>query len=141
MDEALLTVYTTEIQLKKAAYIATTLAIVIVLLGVLGLISQSVQKRSKEISIRKVLGSSVAGIIALFLREFLSIILIAGIIACPLAYILMQKWLSDYAYRIDINFNPFVITIGLLGVFTTLLIVMQTIKAALRSPAKSLRSE
>lgn len=141
MDEALTKLYQTEIQLKKAAYVATALAIIIVLLGVLGLISLSIQKRTREIGIRKVLGSSVSGIIALFMREFLSIVLIAGLIACPLAYLLMHQWLNDYVYRIDITLKPFLAAVALLSGLTALLIVLQTIKAALANPAKSLRNE
>ncbi len=98
MDDALTTLYQTEIQLKKASYTATVLALIIVLLGVIGLISLSIQKRTKEIGIRKVLGSSVAGIVVLFLKEFLAVILFGGLVACPLAYIIMNKWLQSYAY-------------------------------------------
>jgi putative ABC transport system permease protein len=141
MDDALTRIYTTEIQLQKAAYIATALSIIIVLLGVLGLISLSIQKRTKEIGIRKVLGASVAGITTLFLKDFLGVVLIAGIIACPLAYLIMQKWLSDYAYRINISASPFILSITLLVLITGVLIILQTIKAAFANPIKSLRSE
>jgi ABC-type antimicrobial peptide transport system permease subunit len=120
---------------------ATVLAIVIVLLGVLGLISLSVQKRTKEIGIRKVLGSSVQGIIALFIKEFLGIVIISGLIACPLAYLVMRSWLNGYAYRISITGYPFVLSIVLLSMATALLITIQTIKAALSNPVKSLRTE
>ncbi|MDB5116584.1 MAG: hypothetical protein JWQ79_2076 [Mucilaginibacter sp.] len=141
IDDALKKVYATELQLKQAAFIATVLAIIIVLLGVLGLVSLSIQKRTKEIGIRKVLGSSVAAIISLFIKEFVVIILIAALVACPLAYFLMQHWLNDYAYKIAITLNPFITSIVILAIITTLLIVMQTIKAALTNPVKSLRNE
>jgi putative ABC transport system permease protein len=141
IDDALAKIYQSEIQLKQASYIATVLAIIIVLLGVLGLISLSIQKRTKEIGIRKVLGSSVAGIISLFMKEFLGVILIAGLIACPVAYLIMNQWLNDYAYKIAITLNPFMIAIAGLTLITAILITMQTIKAALDSPVKSLRSE
>ena len=131
----------TELQLKKAAYIATVLAVIIVLLGVLGLISLSIQKRTKEIGIRKVLGSSVAGITTLFLKDFLGVVIIAGIVACPLAYFIMQSWLNDYAYKINITLSPFVFSIGLLTVITAVFIVLQTLKAAFANPVESLRSE
>ena len=141
MDDALKSVYATELQLKKAAYIATFLAVIIVLLGVLGLISLSIQKRTKEIGIRKVLGSSVPGIISLFMKDFMGVVLIAGLIACPLAYFMMQKWLDDYAYKINISLSPFIFSIALLTGITALLIMLQTIKAAFANPVKSLRSE
>jgi putative ABC transport system permease protein len=141
MDDALAKLYKTEIQLKKASYIAAVLAIVIVLLGVLGLISLSIQKRTKEIGIRKVLGASVQGIIALFIKEFLSMILIAVVIACPLAWLIMRSWLNGYVYRISIGSFPFVISIAILTLVTALLIALQTIKAARSNPIKSLRTE
>ena len=141
IDDALKKVYATELQLKQAAFIATILAVIIVLLGVLGLISLSIQKRTKEIGIRKVLGSSVAGITRLFLKDFLGVVLIAGVIACPLAYLIMQKWLNDYAYKIDISLSPFVFSMALLTFITAFLIIVQTIKAAFSNPVNSLRSE
>ncbi len=141
MDDTLANLYKSEIQLKKASYTATVLALVIVLLGVVGLISLSIQKRTKEIGIRKVLGSSVAGIITLFLKEFLAVIIIAGVIACPLAYLVMNNWLQQYAYRISITAIPFIISIVLLGVITVVLISIQSVKAAIANPVKSLRTE
>ncbi|MEP6465938.1 MAG: FtsX-like permease family protein, partial [Parafilimonas sp.] len=99
------------------------------------------QKRTKEIGIRKVLGSSVAGIISLFMKEFFRVILIGGIIACPLAYMIMNKWLQSYAYRVNMTTSPFIISIIFLGMITALLICLQTIKAALVNPIKNLRTE
>ncbi len=141
MDDTLAKLYKSEIQLKKASYTATVLALIIVLLGVLGLISLSIQKRTKEIGIRKILGSSVTGIMALFMKEFLAVILIAGVVACPLAYIIMSKWLQEYAYRINVTVEPFIVSISALGFITVVVICVQTIKAALANPVKSLRTE
>jgi ABC-type antimicrobial peptide transport system permease subunit len=130
-----------ELQLKKAAYTASGLAFVIVLLGVVGLISLSIQKRTKEIGIRKVLGASVSGIIALFLKEFLLVTLVAGIAACPVAYFIMQRWLNNYAYRIPVTAQPFLAATVLLALTTVLLICLQTAKAAIANPVTSLRTE
>ena len=141
MDDALTKLYKSEIQLKKAAYTAAFLATIIVLLGIIGLIALSVQKRTKEIGIRKVLGSSVAGITTLFLKDFLGVVLIACLIACPLAFLIMQKWLNDYAYKIRMSPVPFVISITLLTTVTSVLIIAQTIKAAYANPVKSLKIE
>lgn len=141
MNDTLAKLYKSEIQLKKASYTATVLALIIVLLGVLGLISLSIQKRTKEIGIRKVLGSSVSGIMLLFLKEFLTVIVIAGVVACPLAYIIMSNWLQEYAYRIHITASPFIVSVLILGCITALLICIQTIKAAISNPVKSLRTE
>jgi putative ABC transport system permease protein len=141
MDETLLIMYRPELQLKKASYTATVLALIIVLLGVVGLISLSIQKRTKEIGIRKVLGSSVVGIISLFIHEFLVVTTIGGVAASPLAYIILDKWLQGYAYRIGITAQPFVLSVLILALITSLLICIQTIKAAMTNPVKSLRTE
>jgi ABC-type antimicrobial peptide transport system permease subunit len=141
MDDTLANLYKSEIQLKKASYTATALALVIVLLGVLGLVSLSIQKRTKEIGIRKVLGSSVLGIVSLFIKEFLLTILIGGLVAAPLAYMIIHSWLQNYAYRINITPGPFIISIFVLGLITALIICLQTIKTALANPVDSLRSE
>jgi putative ABC transport system permease protein len=141
MDDTLKNLYKSEIQLKKASFTATILSLIIALLGVIGLVSLSIQKRTKEIGIRKVLGSSVQGIIALFMKEFLWVIGVAGLIACPLAWMIMKGWLSDYAYRITLTAAPFVISVAGLAFITALLIAVQTIKAGLENPVKSLRTE
>jgi putative ABC transport system permease protein len=141
MDDDLKRIYLTEIQLKKASYTATILAFIIVLLGVVGLISLSVQKRTKEIGIRKVLGASVSGIMSLFMKEFLLVIIFAGIVACPVAYVIMRGWLNDYAYRISITAQPFLISTFGLSLITAMIISIQTIKAAAANPVESLRTE
>jgi putative ABC transport system permease protein len=141
MDETLRRLYKTELQLKQAAYVATCLSIIIVLLGVLGLIALSLQRRLKEIGIRKVLGSSVQGIVLLFLKELLPTMLIAGIVACPVAWMLMQNWLQNYTYRTPMTVAPFILTLVVLALLTCLLVTIQTVRAALISPARSLKSE
>ncbi len=141
MDETLQFVYRSEIQLKQASYTATVLAVIIVLLGILGLVSLSIQKRTKEIGIRKVLGSSTQNIIMLFLKDFGPVMLIAALVACPVAWLLMKQWLSDYAYRVNITAAPFMLAIIALACLTGALILLQTIKAAMASPVKSLRAE
>jgi ABC-type antimicrobial peptide transport system permease subunit len=141
MDETLRHLYKTEIQLRQASYTAFLLALIIVLLGVLGLVAMSIQRRTKEIGIRKVLGSPVTNIIILFIREFLFVILIAGLIAFPIAYMIMQNWLNAYVYRINITALPFIISILLLGTISASLIGLQTMKVAFSNPVKSLRTE
>jgi len=141
MDDTLKKLYKSELQLKQASYTATVLSLIIVLLGVLGLVSLNVQKRIKEIGIRKVLGSSVSAIIGLFMKEFLFVILIAGLIACPIAWFIMHGWLTDYTYRISLTARPFLMSIGGLTTITAILIAIQTIKAGTDSPVKSLRTE
>jgi len=141
MDDTLKKLYAAELQLKKAAYTATILASIIVFLGVLGLVSLSIQKRTKEIGIRKVVGASERNIIFLFIKDFLPVIMVAGIVACPLAYFIMQKWLNDYESRTAITAQPFLMATLALGLITGLLIAVQTFKASLANPVKSLRTE
>ena len=140
-DEALQQLYQAEIQLKKAAQTATMLALVIVMLGILGMVSLSVARRTKELSIRKILGASVPSIVLLFMQEFLLALGVAILVAFPMAYWLMQNWVQTFAYHIDISLFSF----GFVGLFFLLLIGLivgtQTIKAALVNPAKSLRSD
>jgi putative ABC transport system permease protein len=141
MDDALKKLYALEIQLKKAAYAATVLSLVIVLLGVLGLVSLSIHKRIKEVGIRKVLGASAGSVVLLFIKEFAWIIFVAAIIASPVAYVIMNNWLNNYASHISITVQPFALSIFALAFITLILITIQTIKTAFTNPVKSLRTE
>ncbi|MBO9152246.1 ABC transporter permease [Chitinophaga sp. GCM10012297] len=141
IDDRLTRLYAVEMQLRSGTYLATGLSLVIVLLGILGLVSLSIHKRTKEIGIRKVLGASAGGIAALFVKDFLGLIVIGGVTAIPVAYLIMKKWLGNYMYRVDITAHPFVLTIVVLGAVSMLLIVLQTFKAAVANPAKSLKTE
>ncbi len=141
MDDTLRQLYTSEIQLKNAAYYTSVLALVIVLLGVIGLVSMSIHKRNKEIGIRKVLGASSQVIIKLFLNEFFTLVLIACVIAIPIAYFIMENWLNNYAYHINISLNPFIFSIGILIAITCFLIGGLTWKTANVNPVKSLKNE
>ena len=141
MDDTLQKLYKTEIQLQKVARLATTLALVIVLLGVLGLVSLNVTRRTKEIGIRKVLGSSTFGIVGLFLNEFVPMLLIANVIAWPIAWYFLTDWLTRFTYRTDWSWSPFVGVALVLALLTGLVVSTQAIRAALVNPVKSLRSE
>jgi putative ABC transport system permease protein len=141
MDEALANVYKMELRLQKAANTATVLSLVIVIMGVIGLLSLSVQKRTREIAIRKVIGASVPAIVRLFLLEYLPLLLIAGLAASPLAYWIMHRWLDGYATRITITVFPFAAALIGLAVLMATLIIGQTTRAALVNPANSLKTE
>ncbi len=141
MDDVLKKMYSSELQMKKAAYTATALSLVIALLGVLGLVSLSIHKRIKEIGIRKVLGASVKNILLLFVKEFAVIMLVAGLVACPVAYWLMNNWLDNYADKIRLTALPFIACLVMIAAVTLLLIGLQTMKAALRKPVSALRTE
>jgi putative ABC transport system permease protein len=117
------------------------IAIFISCLGLLGLAAYTAQVRTREIGVRKVLGASVSGIVGLLARDFIKLVLIAIIIAVPLGWLAMYKWLQDYAYRININWWVFVLAGVAAVVVAFVTISIQTIKAALMNPVKSLRSE
>jgi ABC-type antimicrobial peptide transport system permease subunit len=141
MDKTLAAVYDAELRLQKAANTAMVLSLVIVIMGLIGLLSLSVQKRTKEIAIRKVIGASVPAIIRLFLLEYLPLLLAAGLIASPFAYWILHRWLDNYATRITITVIPFAVALGALALLMGLLIVGQTTKAATANPVKSLKTE
>ncbi len=141
MDDALKQMYASEIRLKKAAQTALVLSVIIVLLGISGLLSLHVQKRTKEIGIRKVVGASSFSILNLFLRDFLPVVFLGGLVSVPLAWLLMQQWLNDYAYRIQLTYFPFVISIVVILLLAAILIALQTAKIVVENPSKSLRTE
>ncbi|MBB1284245.1 ABC transporter permease [Flavisolibacter sp. BT320] len=141
MDDALKQMYASEIRLKKAAKTALVLSFVIVLLGISGLLSLHVQKRTKEIGIRKVVGASSANIRSLFLRDFLPVVFVGGLLSIPLAWLLMQQWLNEYAYRISLTYLPFLISVGVLLLLAAILISIQTARIAVENPVKSLRTD
>jgi putative ABC transport system permease protein len=117
------------------------LAILIACLGLFGLASFSARQRTKEIGIRKVLGASVSGIVALLSKEFVKLILLANLIAWPIAYFTMNKWLQDFAYRIEIGWWVFALAGGMALLIALLTVSTQAIKAALANPVEALRYE
>lgn len=141
MDDRLRSVYEGELRLRKAALTATGLAVSIVLLGIVGLVSSSVQRRTREIAIRKVVGANVPGIVRLFVKEYLPVLLVAGVVASGPAYWIMQRWLNDYATRIVLTPWPFLVALGCLAFVMIALIVGQTSRAALANPVRSLKEE
>lgn len=141
MDENIDRLYRTEMQLKNATYAATALAVVIVLLGIVGLVSLDVQKRKKEIGIRKVLGANVFSVITLFIKELSLTFTIAISIACPLVYLFMDKWLNNYHMRIGLGPTYFILPILLLASMAALFIGLQTWRIAKANPVESLRDE
>jgi putative ABC transport system permease protein len=141
VDEEFNKKFTTENQVGKLAGIFAGLAILISCMGLFGLAMFMAERRTKEIGIRKVLGASIANLWILLSREFVWLVIIACVIASPLAYWLMHSWLQKYDYRIDINWSVFAIA-GFVAIAIELLTVStQEIKAAISNPVKSLRTE
>ncbi|AMR32654.1 cell division protein FtsX [Mucilaginibacter sp. PAMC 26640] len=116
-------------------------AIFIACLGLFGLVTYAAEQRTKEIGIRKVLGASVASIVTMLSNDFLKLIAIAAVIAFPVAWWAMNKWLQDFAYRIAIKWWVFVLAGAIAIVIALVTISYQSIKAALSNPVKSLKSE
>lgn len=117
------------------------LAIIIACLGLFGLASFTAQQRTKEIGVRKVLGASVPSLFVLLSKDFLKLVLIAIVIATPLAYVLMQRWLEEFAYRIDIGIGLLSIVGLLIVVISVISVSYQALQAAMMNPVNSLRSE
>ncbi len=141
MDEFFQKTYAAEKRMGLIMVIFAGLTIFVACLGLFGLAVFTAEQRTKEIGIRKVLGASVASITGLLAKDFLKLVLIAITLASPIAYYFMNKWLADFAYRIDIQWWMFALA-GLLAVGIAFLTVgAQSVKAALANPVKSLRSE
>ena len=119
----------------------TILAIIVASLGLLGLSLYTVAKRTKEISLRKVLGATVFQITTLITKDYIKLILYAGIVAIPIAYFLLKNWLSDYAFHIEIGIWFFVFPLLLIVAIALITVLTQSIKAALSNPVKNLRTE
>jgi len=141
LDERIESMYETEMKLGQSFNYFTLIAILLSCLGLLGLASYMAEKKTKEIGIRKVLGATVPNILVLLTREFTRFVFLANIIAWPIAYFAMNKWLQSFAYRIDIGLWIFAVS-SLLALFMALLTVSyQSIKAATANPVDSLRYE
>jgi len=116
-------------------------ALIISCLGLFGLSAFSAQKRQKEMSIRKVAGASSGNIAVLLSKDFLKLIAIAVIISFPLSWWVMNGWLNNFAYRVNITWNIFLLAFVSILVITAATISFQTIRAAFANPVKSLRAE
>jgi putative ABC transport system permease protein len=128
-------------RMSRLANVFTLIAIFIACLGLFGLASFTAEQRSKEIGIRKVLGASMPGIVVLLSKEFTKWVLIANVIGWPLAYFVMNRWLQNFAYRVNIGIDIFILS-GLSALVIALIAVSyQTIKAATSNPVDSLRYE
>lgn len=141
LDQQFDQMYQTDLRQQTILSIFAGLAIFIACLGLFGLASFAAQQRTKEIGVRKVLGASVGSIVGLLSRDFLKPVGIAILLASPVAWWVMDRWLQNFAYRVAIEWWPFALT-GLLAVGIALLTVSShSIRAALVNPVKSLRSE
>ncbi|HEY4290556.1 MAG TPA: ABC transporter permease [Puia sp.] len=141
LDEDFQKNYAADERLSTMIRYFTIMAILISCLGLFGLASFSAEQRIREIGIRKVLGASITGIVLLLSKDFLKLVAVAMVIACPVAWLIMHRWLQDFAYRTPISWVVFVITfLSTLGI-TLFTISFQAIRAGLANPVQSLKAE
>jgi len=141
LDESFANMYA---DVQRTGRIFTSFAVLAIIIACLGLFALSAfmaEQRNKEIGIRKVLGASVSGITAMLSKDFVKLVIISIVIASPVAYWAMTKWLQDFAYRIAISWWMIAVA-GLAAILIALITIsFQSIKAALMNPVDSLRSE
>ncbi len=141
IDEDYKNLYKSESDLSLIFRYFTTIAIFISCLGLFGLSIYSAERRKKEVGIRKVLGASTSEIVTLFVKEFLKWVLLANIIAWPAAYLFIDNWLNDFAYRVDIGITPFLLAGSMAIVIALITISYQSLKSALTNPINSIKYE
>jgi len=141
MDDAFDNIYRAEQRVGEVAITFSILAIFIACLGLLGLVTYMAEQRTKEIGVRKVLGASVPDLVTMLSKDFLKLVIIAAIVAFPVAWWAMHTWLQDFAYRINIDWWVFLLA-GVVALLIALVTVcFQAVKAAMANPVKSLRTE
>lgn len=141
LDEDISTLYTQEENVVNIVGVFSLLAIFVACLGLFGLAAYTAEQRTKEIGVRKVLGATVNNIILLLTRDFLLLIAVAALIAAPVAYWLMNNWLTAFAYRIEIQPTIFLLAAGLALLVALITIAYQAVRAALANPVDALRYE
>lgn len=141
LDERFKATYEAEQKIALILGISAGLTIFVACLGLFGLATFTAGQRTKEIGVRKVLGATVTSIVALLSRDFLKLVLIANVLALPVAWWIMNKWLQEFAYRIDISWSVFAIAILSAVVIALGAVSFHSIKAALTNPVRSLRGE
>lgn len=141
MDERLRTLYATEVQLQRASWMATVISMIIVVLGVVGLVSLTIQQRMKEIGIRRVLGASLSNITRLLAKDFFGVFFVALVLASAVTYYLLHLWLADFQLKTPLNFWVFGVPIVALLGLVLMFIALQSVHAARTKPVDSLRDE
>jgi putative ABC transport system permease protein len=133
--------YNRDERLGRIFGISAGLAILIACVGLFGLAAFMAEQRTKEIGVRKVLGASISSLVVLLSKDFTRFVLLGLLAATPLAYFAMEKWLQNFAYRIDIGWWVFALAGGLALLIALATVSTQAIKAALANPVESLRYE
>ena len=141
LDQEYANMYSAEMRFGQMTAIFSAIAIILASLGLIGLISFIAVKKAREIGIRKVLGANVSDILVFLLGDFVRLILIAVVIASPLAYFLLKRWFDNFAYRTEIGLWPFLLGAGIAITIALLLVSFQTIRSARANPVESIRTE
>ncbi len=141
LDQDYQTLYEAEKRVSALSKYFAGLAILISCLGLFGLAAFAAEQRSKEIGIRKILGATTSGIVELLSKDFLKLVFISLLIACPVAWYLMHNWLTNFAYHIEINWWVFAAAGGGTILIAFMTVGFQSVKAAIVNPVESLHSE
>jgi putative ABC transport system permease protein len=141
LDENFEQMYTSEDKLMSLLWIFTGVAIFVGCLGLFGLAAYTAERRKKEVGIRKVLGATTQSVVLLLSKDFVKLVLVSLLIASPIAWYFMNKWLQDFAYRVDISWWVFAVTAIVALTISFITVSFQAIKAAIANPIKSLRTE
>jgi putative ABC transport system permease protein len=141
LDESIAKFYASEQNLSRLLKWAAGLAIFISCMGLLGLVIYTTNQRTKEIGVRKVLGASISNIVSILSRDFMQLVLLASVIAIPLTWWAMHKWLENFAYQTPVSWWVFGLSVLLMMAVALLTLSIQTIRAANANPVNSLRSE
>ncbi|WP_338875974.1 permease prefix domain 2-containing transporter [Spirosoma sp. SC4-14] len=141
LDDSIAQLYEKETKTAQLVNLSTAIAILVSCMGLFGLATFTAEQRTKEIGVRKVLGASTGNIVVLLSQDFLKLVVVALIIASPIAWWAINEWLQDFAYKVDLTWWVFALA-GLIAMLITLLTIsFQSFRAALTNPAKSLRTE
>jgi putative ABC transport system permease protein len=141
LDDAFDNMYRSEQRVGKIALSFAILAILIACLGLFGLATYMAEQRTREIGVRKVLGASIGNLVSMLSKDFLKLVLLAAVLAFPIAWYGMHRWLEDFAFRVNISWWIFVIAAVLALLIALLTVSVQAFKAAMSNPVKSLRTE
>jgi putative ABC transport system permease protein len=133
--------YKTDLVFSSVVVLFTLLSIIIAVLGLVGLSTFTIAQRTKEIGVRKVLGASVLSLISLLSKEFMRLVVIAGVLAIPLSYLLVDFWLNNYTSRVEIGWWLYVLPILAIFVIAMVSVIGQTLKSTMANPVDSLRNE
>jgi len=141
MDNDFNALYKSENRMGGISICFSVLAIFIACLGLFGLAAYAAEQRTREIGVRKVLGATVTNIVTLLSRDFLGLVAISAVIAFPLSWWFMHRWLQGFAYRISIGWSVFALAALMVTLIALLTVSLQAIKAAMANPARSLKAE